>query len=447
MIEDIQVLEPFEYWPKPRHRDFGTIGSDVVVYKEVLKFAASEPVLTAEMLLSPEQGLRNRFRKLVLIQTPSKTNVQGMLTLLERFYWLQADEKARFSITKNGKDVLSRSVNDPRSFRREFAGKLNESYTVPGWFISRLHDLNPQGQGEIILPAPPRLPGIGRREWTDQTWPKLLDEVVMESGKNANNIIPGSFPISLEVWLSKVKEIWSRLGSGSPPVNRFSSADRNTYAVRERLFHAMREAAIELLLGKLNPVNKCPDFSSGPQPISYRAFSVWCPRLSEIEFIFYTDYHPRVAGRLIVPCGAFRSPSNNQEFEELPSIKNPANHSLWLYQPNWQEIKNKFLKELLAVYREESRHIGAFYVSLLVVRDEVCRRLRLSSLLFDKLLECAYENAIREMTMNGKQFSISLESDIRPDQRSAIGLNQRPVYIHRIPHSLIAIGSNKITKQ
>jgi hypothetical protein len=270
---------------------------------------------------------------------------------------------------------------------------------------------------------------------------------VAEVGKNANKVIPGAFPISIEAWLSKIIEIWNRLSLGSPPVNRYASAESNTYAVRERLFHAMREAGIELLFGIVNPVNNTADFISGLQPISYRAFSVWCPRLSEIEFIFYTDYHPRIPGRLIVPCGAFRLQSPSATFEELREIRDPRDRFLCLYQPTWIAIKSPFLKELLAVYREESQRIGAFYISLLVVRDEVCRRLRLSALLFDKLLESAYEYAISEMTMNGKQLSISLESDIRPDQRSAIGLNQRPVYIQRVPHSLIAIGTKRISKQ
>jgi hypothetical protein len=66
--------------------------------------------------------------------------------------------------------------------------------------------------------------------------------------------------------------------------------------------------------------------------------------------------------------------------------------------------------------------------------------------MFDKLLENAYEHAMREMATNGKSFSISLESDIRPDQRSAVGLNQRPIYIKRIPHSLIAISTTQIVK-
>ena len=443
ILESVDI-EPV--WQKPRHRDFAAIGSDVEVYQEVLKFSADEPFLTAEILLSPEQGLKNRFRKLVLIQSPTKTNARGMLTLLEHFGWLNEDN-SRFTITNSGREVLAQTKNDIRLFRREFAVQLHDCYQVPGWFVSRLHTLNPAGQGEIILPAPPRLPGIGRRGWAENAWPMQLDEVVIDSARKANAVIPGAFPISLEIWLKKVIEIWNRLSLGSPPVNRFAIAEKNTYAVRERLFHSMREAAIELLFGITDPINHCQDFSCGPQPISYRAFSVWCPRLSEIEFIFYTDYHPRIPGRLIVPCGAFRDQVAGSTFEEIPAIQNPICQSLYLYQPTWSAVKQPFLKELLAVYREESRHIGAFYVSLLVVRDEVCRRLKLSSLLFDKLLENAYENAIQEITMNGNQLSISLESDIRPDQRSAIGLNQRPIYIHKIPHSLIAIGTIKLAKQ
>jgi hypothetical protein len=436
------------YWPTPRHRDFAAIGGDTSVYQEVLEVALSEPFVTADKLLSPEEGLRNRFRKLLLIQTPTKTNVRAMLSLLARFGWLQTDEKekTKFTLTPDGSKVISAAAQDPRVFRRRFAIELHKCYTVPGWFVHRLHELNSRGQGEVILPAPPRLPAVGRREWTDRSWPKHLDVVVVEAAKNANKVIPGAFPISADEWLRRVKAVWKRLGAGEPPVNRYATAEKSTFAVRERLFHAMREAAIDFLFGRVNPINGMPDFESVfSSPISFRAFSVWCPRLSETEFIFYTDYHPRIPGRLIVPCGAFRERSI-LPFEPLPGIIDPKGRTLCLYQPKWTAIKSEFLDVLVTVYREESRTLGAFYVSLLIVRDEVCRRLRLSAMLFDSLLAQAYEDTIRESTVNGKQFSISLESDIRPDQRSAIGLNQRPVYINRVPHSLIAIGTYRTPK-
>jgi hypothetical protein len=38
-----------------------------------------------------------------------------------------------------------------------------------------------------------------------------------------------------------------------------------------------------------------------------------------------------------------------------------------------------------------------------------------------------------------KFISISLETDITDEQKGAVGLNRRPVYINAVPHSLIAM--------
>ena len=440
-----EALYSAEDWGRPQSRDFKALG-DIHVYAEVLQVASVEPFVTEEKLLSPEEGLRNRFRKLLLIQGPTKTNVRAVLSLLQRFGWLNADDKSRFTITPDGRLV---ALLSPHAFRRLVAQNLHRTYTIPGWFVSRLYDLNRAGQGEIILPAPPKQLGLGRREWAKGDWAAELDAVVKAAGNHANQVLSGAFPVEIGSWLSKVREVWERLAAGSPPIKKGSggvsvrSRGSTTYGVRERLFHAMREAAIELLFGIRRPNDRGEDFPPGPHPIPYRAFTVWCPRLSELEFIFYTDYHPRITGRLIVPCGAFRYAPGTPDFEEISGVRDRTGRTLFLFQPSWDRMKSRFLAALLAVYRDESRRVGAFYVSLLAVRDEVCRQLRLSNLLFDSLLERAYEEAIRETAVIGRQFSISLESDIRPEQQSAVGLNQRPVYIYRVPHSLIAIGTNR----
>jgi hypothetical protein len=81
------------------------------------------------------------------------------------------------------------------------------------------------------------------------------------------------------------------------------------------------------------------------------------------------------------------------------------------------------------------------YVSLLNVRDEVCRQLRLSAHRFDSLLEIACRTTVRSGVTAHDSVSISLESDITSEQKGAVGLNRRPVYINNVPHSLIAIAS------
>ncbi len=191
-----------EDWGRPQSRDFKALG-DILVYAEVLHVACAEPFVTEEKLLSPEEGLRNRFRKPFLVQAPTKTNVRAVLSLLQRFGWLSADDKLRFTITPEGRLVARSS---PQTFRRLVAENLHRTYTVPGWFVSRLYELNTAGQGEIVLPAPPKQLGLGRREWARGDWTRELDDVVRAAAAQANQLLAGAFPVEGAVWLGKVRE-------------------------------------------------------------------------------------------------------------------------------------------------------------------------------------------------------------------------------------------------
>lgn len=446
IARDFRRSDPVhECWPTPPSRDYKGL-SDINLYAEVLQIAATGPVSVSK-LMSEEEGLRQRLRKLVLIQNPTKTNVGALLSTLEAFRWLESHaHRERFLITEEGQQARELSEKDRRGFRRLLASKLHERFAIPGWFIHRLHALNPKRQGEIVLPAPGPLDRSKRRTWAKNEWLPELDAIVISAAEQAEALLPGSFPIDSLVWLEEVRATWRRLGQGNPPTARKAGGDINhladvTFGVRERLFHAMRETAVNLLFGPHGPGMSRADFLDDRLPLPPRSFTVWCPRLSELEFIFYTDYHPQIVGRVIVPCGAFRN-RVVQPFESISAIRDPQNRTLCLYQPDWDYIKDQFTETVLSSYRVLCKRVGSLYVSLLDLRDEVCRQLRLSALLFESLLESAYRVSVREGTHSAKNISIALESDIRPEQRSAIGLNRRPVYISRVPHSLIAIATN-----
>jgi hypothetical protein len=428
-------------WPTPQDRDFASL-IDYHLYGEVLQIASAEAFVTAETLSSPEEGLRNRTKKLFLIRKPTPTNVSGLLSILARFSWLRPHERDRhrFAITVEGRTAASLYQGDELGFRRLLARRLNDRYVVPGWFVHRLYSLNPPGQGEVVLPAPRRSFTGERRQWADSCWNVQLDSEVIEAAREVNRLLPGSFPANEDRWLELVRAAWQRLGRRAKTGPK--SDRQTTFGVRGRLSHAMREAAVTFLFGARPPGGRGPDFVPAEDPVHARSFDVWCPRLSELEIIFYTDYHPLVPGKIIVPCGAFRQPPAPREFEQVDGIRDPLGDVLFLFQPSWSAIRENFLGVLLEAYRTESKRVGAFYVSLLAVRDEVCRRLRLSAELFDRMIAIAYEEAIRDTSADRRLISISLESDIRPDQRTAVGLNQRPVYIKKVPQSLIAIQNN-----
>lgn len=436
-------------WPIPPSRSFNDL-SDCGLYAEVFQVASREAPISAAKLMSSDQGLRQRMRRLHLVQFPTKTNIAALLHALETFGWLSEDgaNRGQYTLTTEGHRVAEESASDPTGFRRQLAAKLHERYIIPGWFVARLHALNPNGQGEVVLPAPPKSKGTERRLWNRTEWPNEYDNIVIGSAERANEVFPGSFPISMDRWMPEVRRRWLRLGGGRPPVARRRKRKarqkrETTFGTRERLVHAMREAAVYLMFGVREFGRRLPDFRTEKPPIPPRGFRVWCPRLDELEFIFYTDYHPAVPGRLLVPCGAFRRSAQSPPFEPLETIKDPYQRCLWLYQPRWEDIQGQFIRVLQETYRRFSTQSGSMYVSLLNVRDEVCRQLRLSSNLFDSLLQIAYQETLRSSMASRKTISISLESDITPEQQGAVGLNRRPVYIHNVPHSLIAIATTR----
>lgn len=449
MTESLHISE----WDTPKSRNFAELG-DPVLFAEVLEVAQKEGKISVNKLISESEGLRSRLRRLWVVDKPTRTTINGILSAMKHFGWLK-EEGPLYILTDLGFEAFIISKNE-KLFRRELAQKMHERYIVPGWIISRLHKLNPSGQGEIVLPSPLKDWQPGQRPWEQSDWSTELEFQLMRSVEKARKSFPGSFPVEDAIWTNNVRKNWEELASGErrrvakPPKEHQPQGDKprvSTYAQRGRLYQAMREASIDLLFSSYFPVTsgeritvRTPDFNSDKHPIPPRAFGAWCPRLDALELAFYTDSHPSIAGRLIFPCGIFRDKATTPPFEPLHRIENPYGQMLFLYQPIWSNIKDQFTEVLWETYRRVSQKVGALYISLLDVRDEVCRQLKLSSILFDTYINSAYREAVQESISIGKKsLSISLESDIRPEQQTGYGLLRRPVYIDTVPHSLIAM--------
>jgi hypothetical protein len=442
------------HWQQPKSREVGSFGG-ISLYIEVLQFAMNESIVSTNRLISEEAGLGQRFRGSLLINKPTPTIARDALRELEAYGWIQQvkSEGDRYIITDEGKKMAELALADSKRFRRTLATKIHERFIIPGWIVYRLLELNPQRQGEIILPSPIREKELSVRKWEEAHWAPELEDMARESASLAMEKFPGSFPVNVDEWVKQVQQAWNELGEAKrkkvakpkkdlkpitekPPVERFST--------RRRLSLAMREASINLLFANESPRNKKRDFESSKHPIPPRSFRSWCPILEALEFIFYTDHHHEISGRLIFPCGGFLAVGSDN-FEDIEGIKEPyEQNSLKLFQPKWDNLRAEFMRSLQDVYFQTSKRVGSLYVSLLDVRDEVCRRLRLSSVLFDEYLGILYHESIRDSIIGGKAFSLSLESDMRPEQQSGSGLLRRPVYIDRVPYSLIAISTGKI---
>lgn len=421
-----------ERWDLPQSRNVGYF-TDLSLYSEAMKIASERGSITISYVRQ-ELGQRTRGLKLVKKQSPRAVN--DLVRELQEFGWFQKEstlsgpQEARYSLTADGKQALGL---DERAFNRQLAASMQDLFTIPGWFVDRLWKINPEGQGEVILPSPSKDWRPEPRPWEQKDWDRELENQALESSQIANTVSPGSFPIGEEIWIDTVRSAWDHLGTWKRKSKKVS-----TFSTRRRLSLAMRRAAVEILFGSQPPGQSEPDIRtrSDKPPLYPRTFRIWCSRLADLEIVFYTDNHPDIVGRLVFPTAVFREHASHSPFEKLTGVEDPEHNPLWLYQPRWEEQSEIFVKTLVETHRRISRRVGTLYVSLLDVRDEVCRRLRLSFRLFDKFLSHAFRMSIRSESSQ----SISIEADIREDQLGASGLVRRPVWIERVPYSLIAIG-------
>lgn len=429
-------------WPKPKSRNVGFF-VDLSLYPEALKITNERGFITSRIL---REELSQRTRGQVLVRKQSRSAVKDLVRELQEYGWLQrisekenakTIDKGTFILTDEGRKVLQLKG---REFRHQLAIQMHNYYVIPGWFIDRLWTINPQGQGEIILPSPLNGWQPEARLWEKNEWTKDLEIQVAKASDLANEICPGSFPIEHSVWISAVAKAWQHIGNWKRKRKANASGEKvQRFSPRRRLALAMRQAAVEILFGATPPQQQYVDIVSTKPPLYSRSFQVWCPRLTDLELIFYTDNHPDITGRLVFPTSVFRKNAKHPPFEKLQKIVNPENCHLWLYQPQWQTQKDIFKQTLTQTHHRISRRFGTLYVSLLDVRDEVCRQLRYSATLFDRFLTEAFRESVR---LNG-QIPISLETDVREDQQSGSGQNRRSVWMEGVPYSLIAIGKTK----
>jgi len=419
-------------WKQPSSYNVGLF-TDLTLYAEALQLAEERGLVTAPLL---QQELSQRFLRLLLVKRQSPRVAKQLVRELRQFGWLKAAEglprppaNAPHVLTPEGRNALAEAQRDKRTFRRHLTVCMHQVYIVPGWFVARLWQINSEG-GEVIVPAPIAGWKPESRKWADWEWDDSLREQTIETARQARLASETAFPVDEDDWLPHVQRAWSRLSSLSP---RTPQSRKPSYQPRRRLAHAMREAAINLLFGPI-PYRGCrPDFPGHRKPLQPRTFMAWCPRLESLELLFYTDWHPGVPGRLLFPASVFRSSRAHERFEKVPEIVDPEGRYLYLHQPQWSVMRDAFWATLATTHRRVSLKARSLYVSLLDVRDEVCRQLRLSAITFDEFLD----NALREPPRS--DFSISLETDIREEQRSGYGLLRRPVYIRGVPHALIAV--------
>ena len=420
-------------WNEPTSRDVGLF-SDLTLFAEALNLAAERSAVTVAVL---EGELEQRVRGHTLIRPPSSRVAYQLMRELRDFRWLIPCETPRghlnsasYVLTSDGEDARATWRTDRRRFRRLLAEKMHAQYVVPGWLIDRLWRINPKGQGEVIIPAPMRDWKPRSKRWDQNAWTKQLADQASRSAENARTVSKGSFPVSDSDWIDAVRHAWQYL-STLHPKNR----QAEDYRPRHRLMLAMHEGATRLLFNCQPYGETIPDFPGHKPPMPPRYFKAWCPRLMALELLVYSDTYRCVNGRLIFPTAVFRTAAPQSRFESIELIRHPDDRVLALHHPEWRLTRDDFWKAVVEAHRKTSLAVKSLYVSLLDVRDSVCRQLRLSADLFDEFLT----KGLRELPREGFAYSVSVETDIREDQLTGPGRQRRPIFIGGVPHTLIAV--------
>ena len=433
-------------WSKPESRSIGLF-TDLRLFSEALELASQHEYITKNYLM---EELAQRVKGLLTVEKQSSRGIEDLIRESKSFGWLIQTKRGiketaefKYSITGSGKRVIKIYHESKQSFLKILTAKMHELYTIPGWFVHRLWTINPQGQGEVVIPIPPRNWSSPSMKWRDNKWTHNLKEQTVRGLTDINRVCKGSFPVKEDDWILQVKFAWERLSNLKQRKVSQTSGEKlpsekrkiETYKPRLRLAMAMREAAVKLLFSSIPPNSKKSEFTTKKDPLAPRTYMAWCPRLEALALIFYTDVHPLIPGRLIFPTSVFRKDAPTKSFEPFDSIQTPDGEKLYLHRPSWESMRERFLRILEQEHQKAYARRGSLYVPLLDLRDEVCRQLRLSADDFDEFIGML----LRESLRSDSRMSISVETDIREDQRSAHRLIRRPVVINGTPHSLIAI--------
>lgn len=428
-----------KFWPKPKSKSVGLF-TDLNLYYDALKLCKSLGIINLNVL---QKEISERVIGIKYVEQLKKRAFVDLIRELNEFKFIKpkgVSNNSIYEITEQGIELLVIYESNRKRYRRILAAKMQEVYSVPGWFVERLWKINPSGQGQVVIPTP--IKGWKPKSYKNENyvWNKELESQVIQSYEKVNTLVPYSFPVNLQEWILTVREEYERLGSVK---SRNSTSDNKkakkksiqSFAPRKRLSMAMRISALNMLFD--NEYNSERDFKNIDPVLKERGFMAWCPRLEALEMVFYSDYYRDLPGRLLFPLTIFKE-KVTLSYEVNNDIKSPTAASLQYYQPNWADIKVKFIRVLSNAYQTFHNKEKILYVPLQDVRDEVCRILRISAILFDSFLEQAFKESLTKKI----DCSIALETDIREDQRSGSQIHRRPVYIQSIPHSLIAIKMN-----
>lgn len=418
-------------WPTPKLYGVGHF-TEFNFYREALVIAKSKGYIDKSLLI---REMPQRVKGLILIDSISETAYADLIREMVHYGFIKRESKNDlYKIADDGLKYLDLCFNNYDEALDLLLHKMQKVFVTPAWFVHRLWELNPTGQGQVVIPLPVKNWHPKSRKWSDNKWTTELERISIETARLVKKKIPGSFPYDEKEWVKDLSAEYLRLGSQSPRINNPEIPDNEVnYSQRNRLSLAMKTIAVKRLFSRCNPISGEMEFQNKRSDMTHRSFMVWCPRLEHLNLICYTDNNPEVPGRLLYPISSFKSGYSSDDFLLKYFITDVENRHLYIHSPKWKSINEIFVSTLVEVYQTYYNKQTIIYISLQDIRDEVCRLLRISPFLFEKYLQITYEMSVRHEI----NYSISLETDIRLDMK--VQINRRGVYLNGIMYSLIAI--------
>ena len=418
-------------WPTPKLYGVGHF-TEFNLYREVLMIAKSKGYIDKSLLINE---IPQRVKGLVLVDSISETVYADLIREMVHYGFIKREAKNDlYRINDDGLSYLDLCYNNNEEAKDVLLDKMQKVFITPAWFVNRLWELNPKGQGQVVIPMPLRSWHPELRKWSDNSWTTELVTVSTETIRLVKKKVLGSFPYNESEWIKDLSTEYIRLGSQSPRINNPTIPDDAVnYSQRNRLSLAMKTISVKKFFSRCNPISGEMEFPNKRSDMTHSSFMVWCPRLENFNLICYTDNNPEVPGRLLYPISSFKNYCSSQDFSVKDFITDVNNRNLYIHNPKWESIKEKFIETLLEVYQTYYNKQTIIYISLQDIRDEVCRLLRISPFLFEKFLQITYEMSVKHEI----NYSISLETDIRLDMK--VQINRRGVYLNGIMYSLIAI--------
>lgn len=422
-------------WPTPKLYGVGNF-TEYGLYRVALTIAKSNGYINQEILMSE---IPQRIKGLIVVDSISPTSYQYLIRELLHFQFIEkqsknVDKTEMYVITSSGESYLSLCATNSQAALDFLLEKMQDVFITPAWFVKRLWELNPTGQGQIIIPLPLKEWHPKSRIWIDREWNDELDMISRKTAILVQKKIPGAFPFDVDEWASELRNEYVRLGRQKPKNNIPDMKDEEVhFSLRNRLSLAMKTVAVRKFFSRKNPRSGCMDFPNKRSDMTHRSFMVWCPRLAAFDMIFYTDNNPEIPGRLLFPVSVFKSENQQTSYIKKSFITDTNGHCLYIHAPKWNDFQAIFIDTLVEVYQKYYNKQTIIYISLQDIRDEVCRLLRINPHTFELFLQKTYELSI----LHKIPYSISLETDLRLDMK--IQINRRGVYLNGILYSLIAL--------